>query len=337
MAMAAPDGACTDLMTEYYPRLAEGGIGLIIGGFAFVSPEGHGPPGMAGLHSDHVVDGYRVMVEKIHARGGRIAAQLAHCGIKSRPEFNFGGEILGPSDFFTDDGTQTARGLTREEIARIVDDFAAAAVRARDAGYDAVQLHFAHGYLGSQFLSPFYNKRTDEYGGSVENRVRFLNEVHAKVRDALGEGYPLMAKLNVEDFLDGGLTSGDGVYAAAVLAGEGLDLIEVSGGTGDSKGLGPARILESREDEVYFLENAASVKSAVSIPVALVGGIRRYEDARNLVEKEGFDYVSLCRPFIREPGLINRWERGEETPAQCISCSRCFRTQIKGKGIHCAQ
>jgi len=336
MSMAAEDGSCTPRLVETMENLAAGGIGLIIAGFSFVSPEGKGPIGMAGMQSNHVAAGYRGLVDRVHAHGTPIAAQLAHCGIQSKP-LGGEGEVLGPSDIAGADGRLKARRLETFEIDRIVEDFAAAAVRAREAGFDAVQLHFAHGYLGSQFLSPYYNKRDDEYGGSIEKRIRFLIEVFRATRGAVGDAYPLLAKLNVEDFLEGGLTADEGVYAATQIAAAGIDMIEVSGGSGDSGRLGPARAVKEPDDEGYFRRNALAVKRAVPIPVAIVGGIRRLEHARSLVEDDGLDYVSLSRPLIREPALVNRWREGDLSPADCTSCSRCFRSMLKGRGIFCAQ
>ena len=183
MSMAAADGSCTPRLVETTENLAAGGIGLIIAGFSFVSPEGKGPVGMTGMHSNHLVAGFRGLVDRVHGLGTPIAAQLAHCGIQSAP-LSADGEVLGPSDIARDAGRTArgggrlkARGLEAFEIDRIVEDFAAATVRAKEIGFDAVQLHFAHGYLGSQFLSPYYNQRDDEYGGSIENRIRFLLEV----------------------------------------------------------------------------------------------------------------------------------------------------------------
>ena len=334
MSMAAEDGSCTPRLVETTENLAAGGIGLIIAGFSFVSPEGKGPLGMTGMHNNHVAAGYRGLVDKVHAHGTPIAAQLAHCGIQSTP---LEGEVLGPSDIARDDGRLKARRLETFEIDRIVEDFAAAAVRAKEAGFDAVQLHYAHGYLGSQFLSPYYNKRDDEYGGSIENRIRFLIEVYRAARGAVGDTYPLLAKLNVEDFLDGGLKAEEGVFAATQLAAEGIDMIEVSGGSGDSGRLGPARAIKSSDDEGYFHQNAMAVKKSAPIPVAVVGGIRRFEHARRFIEEDGLDYASLSRPLIREPGLIKRWQEGDLSPADCTSCSRCFRSMLKGRGIFCAQ
>jgi 2,4-dienoyl-CoA reductase-like NADH-dependent reductase (Old Yellow Enzyme family) len=334
LALAAEDGACTPRLVEIYTRLAESEIGLIIAGFSFVSPEGKGPQGMTGLHDDRTAASFEDLVAGVHERGGRIAAQLAHCGARSSPLFGEG-EVLGPTEVLKENGETAVRALEQDEIARIAGDFAAAALRARAVGYDAVQLHFAHGYLGSQFLSPYYNKRNDEYGGPIENRIRFLLEVYARVRAAVGEGYPVMAKLNSEDFLEGGLSLEEGEHAAVRLAEEGLDLIEVSGGTADSGRLGPARAVKSEGDEAYLLPNALAVKKAADLPVAVVGGIRRLELAQRLVEEHSLDYVSLARPLLREPHLIARWKAGDGSPALCVSCSRCFRTLVKGREIFC--
>lgn len=337
MSMADPEGCCTQRLVDCYEELAAGEIGLIISGFAFVSREGQGPPGMAGLHADSVSASFQPMIDAVHGHGAPIAAQIAHCGVRSRDRFNGGNEIVGPSTVVTREGQSVGRELRLPEIDRIVSDFAAAAARAKKIGFDAVQLHFAHGYLGSQFLSPFYNKRTDEYGGRFENRFRFLKEVYLEVRQAVGSDYPVMAKLNSEDFLESGLNLDDGVRAAVELERLGLDLVEVSGGTADSGTMGPSRVVKSREDELYLVENARRIRQAVSIPVAAVGGIRRFDDAVRLVEEEGLDYVSLSRPFIREPHLIRRWKGGDRSEALCESCRRCFRTHLRGRGIFCSQ
>jgi len=336
MAMAAEDGTCTPLQTETYAHLAAGDIGLIISGFFFVSPEGKGPPGMSGLYSDDVAASFRGLVDAVHAAGGRIAAQIAHCGVRSNPLPGHG-PALGPMQVLKENGDVAVRKMAPDEIARIIADFAAAAERAKRLDFDAVQLHFAHGYLGSQFLSPYYNRRDDAYGGPLENRIRFLLEVYAEVRDAVGDGFPVMAKLNSQDFVDGGLPLEEGVRAAVALDEVGLDLVEVSGGTADSRRLGPARAVKSAEDENYLRQNALAVKAAVTMPVATVGGVRQLASARRLIEDDGLDYVALSRPFLREPHLVIRWKAGDEEPVECISCSRCFRTHLKGRGIFCAQ
>ncbi|MFH2000458.1 MAG: NADH:flavin oxidoreductase [Planctomycetota bacterium] len=336
MALADPEGYCNKRVFQCYEELGRGALGLIISGFGFVSPEGQGPAGQLGFCSNAHVDGLRVLTQRVHDQGGRMAAQIVHCGNQSKPENNGNRDVLGPSDRFDEEGKQVARALTLKEIGRIVDDFGAAAERVRDAGFDAVQLHFAHGYLGSQFLSPYHNERKDEYGGSIENRCRFLSEAYLKVRAAVGEAFPVMAKLNIEDFVDTGLTCAHGLKAATLLENLGLDALEVSGGMAASGRLGPARRIKGREQEAYFRENAAAVKTAVGrMPVILVGGLRSPELMAEIHHETGIDYFSLSRPLIREPGLVKRWKKGDSSPAACVSCSGCFLSIKYGEGVFC--
>lgn len=336
MAMADPDGSVNDRVLDCYEALAKGGLGLIISGFGFVSPEGHGPEGQLGFCSDAHLDGLRKLTQKVHDAGGSIAAQIVHCGLQSKPEFNGNREVLGPSDLFDDEGKQTGRALTVDEIGRIVNDFGVAGARMKEAGFDAVQLHFAHGYLGSQFLSPFYNKRVDDYGGSLENRCRFLREVYQAVRDNVGDDFPLMAKLNVEDYVEGGLTLEHGLEAAVMLRDLGLDALEVSGGMAASGRQGPARRVKGQEQEAYFKENAARVKAAAGdMPVILVGGLRTPEVIATIHQETGIDYFSMSRPFVREPDLIKRWSEGDMAPAACVSCSGCFLSIKYKQGVFC--
>lgn len=336
MGLAAPEGVCTLPLYRCYETLAEGEIGLIITGFAFVSREGQGPQGQIGIYADSLVDGLRSLVKRVHGKGGKIAMQIVHCGNASKPENNGGLDVLGPSERLDKEGNQIARAMTGEEIARILNDFEAAAARAKDAGFDAIQLHYAHGYLGSQFLSPRHNRREDEYGGTFENRFRFLKRCYQKVRGAVGDDYPVMAKLNIEDYLDDGITRADGLQAAAILGKLGLDALEVSGGTEESGKLGPARRIKGEEEEAYFLDNAVAAKAAAKVPVMLVGGLRSTHVMARVLRETDIDYLSMSRPFIREPHLVRRWKEGSELlHAACVSCSGCFLSIKKGEGIFC--
>jgi 2,4-dienoyl-CoA reductase-like NADH-dependent reductase (Old Yellow Enzyme family) len=335
MALSDPDGACNKALYACYEKLAEGEIGLIITGFAFVSREGQGPEGQLGIHDDRLVDGLRVLTRRVHDKGGNIAVQIVHCGNQSKLENNGGLEVIGPSDRYDEEGKRIARGMKVDEISRILDDFGAAAERARASNFDGIQLHFAHGYLGSQFLSPRHNRRDDRYGGSMENRFRFLRETYIRVREAVSEDYPVMAKLNLEDFLDDGLPLEEGLRAAELLRKLGLDALEVSGGTAESGTLGPARRIKEEADEAYFRENAVQVKERTGMPVMLVGGLRTPAGMARIREETGIDYFSLSRPFIREPHLIKRWKSGDRSRAGCVSCNGCFLSVKKGMGIFC--
>ena len=183
-------------------------------------------------------------------------------------------------------------------------------------------------------LCPRYNDRSDEYGGNITNRARFLLQVVDAVRKAVGRDYPVLAKLNCRDFVENGLTLEDSVQVAGMLERAGIDAIELSGGL-----LNNPNILRSKTDsgdsKGYFIAEARVFREKIRIPLMLVGGIRSYEVARALVEDEVVDYISMSRPFIREPGLIKRWKAGDRREAACISCDNCFEPLKKGEGVSC--
>ncbi len=199
-----------------------------------------------------------------------------------------------------------------------------------------MQIHAAHGYLLSQFLSPLFNKRLDDYGGSVENRYRVLGQVLKKVRATVGEHFPVLVKLNSQDFLEGGLLLEDSVKIGRWLQDDGIDAIELSGGTLKSAPLSPSRSgITSEEKEAYFTEGAKAFKKKVTVPILLVGGIRSWPVAERIIEQGIADYISMSRPFIREPGLIRRWQSGDLRPALCLSDNQCFGPAMAGEGIYC--
>jgi 2,4-dienoyl-CoA reductase-like NADH-dependent reductase (Old Yellow Enzyme family) len=201
-----------------------------------------------------------------------------------------------------------------------------------------VQLHAAHGFLLSQFLSPAFNKRTDKYGGPLENRARLLLEVVRGVRESVGPGYPVLAKINSEDFLDGGMTREESVAVSVMLEKASVDAIELSGGTVLSpEKLSPVRPgrLRTPEDEVYYREAAVLYKKRVAVPLILVGGIRSFDVAEGLVRGGTADYISMSRPLICEPGLVRRWREGDRRPAECVSDNACFAPASDGRGLYC--
>jgi 2,4-dienoyl-CoA reductase-like NADH-dependent reductase (Old Yellow Enzyme family) len=314
--------------------LAEGGVGLIISGHACVSSEGQAGPWQLGIYKDELVDGLKTMCEAVHNAGGKIVAQLAHAGhfaakaLTGQPPHvvsNFEGLSKSPR-----------HELTQEDIQKLVKAFANAAGRARAAGFDGVQIHSAHGYLLSQFLSPAYNRREDAYGGAIENRARVHLEITNAIRDVVGQNYPVLIKINSEDCIENGLTVEDSLSAAKILAGAGLDAIELSGGTLTSGKLSPSRAAINKEaKEAYFKEAAAAFKKALDIPLILVGGMRSLNVARQTITGGTADYISMSRPFIREPGLIKRWQSGDTAPARCKSDNLCFGPAMEGKGIMC--
>jgi 2,4-dienoyl-CoA reductase-like NADH-dependent reductase (Old Yellow Enzyme family) len=334
--LAAGDGGVTPRLTEMMAELARGEVGLIITSYAFVSPEGRSNPGQLGACDDRLLPGLRAMTEAVHAEGGRIALQLVHSGCASNPGIAGTGPV-GPSER-KKDGRPLCRAAGMKDIEKVIADFSAAAVRAKGAGFDAVQLHAAHGFLLSQFLSPAFNKRTDEYGGTLENRARLLYEVVRRVREAVGPKYPLLVKINSEDFLEGGMTREEAVEVSGVLAKASVDAIEYSGGTVISpEKLTPVRpgILKTPEEEAYYREAAALYKKKVKVPLMLVGGIRSFGVAEGLIREETCDYISMSRPLICEPRLVQRWSEGDRRPAECVSDNACFAPASDGRGLYC--
>ena len=330
-ATADSSGAVTNRSVVLYQALAHGGVGLIVSGYAFVSPLGQAAPGQYGAHTDAMIPGLCRLVQAAHQGGAKIALQIVHAGINSDYLPRKGLTPLAVSKLQAT--TRPHWEMTDAEIESIVADFAAAARRAREAGFDAVQLHGAHGYLMSQFLSPLFNLRTDRWGGNAENRRGFHLEVVQRVRQAVGADFPVMIKLGVQDDREGGLPLNEGLETARQVVQKGIDAIEVSAGVGTSA-------LATREDEperVYFRERVAAVKRTVSVPVMAVGGIRSLKMAQNLVDSGDADLISLCRPLIREPDLIARWQRGEGGAAKCISCNKCMAIARKGEPLECGE
>jgi 2,4-dienoyl-CoA reductase-like NADH-dependent reductase (Old Yellow Enzyme family) len=333
--LAREDGFSTPKLVEVAGRLARGGVGLIISGHAYVSREGQAGPWQLGAYSDECIRGLAEMTETVHALGGKVALQLAHAGSRAASSLSKL-EPMGPSVVGTEAGP-VGREMTTADMEETAEAFASAAIRARKAGFDAVELHAAHGYLLSQFLSPFFNKREDECGGSIENRSRFVVQVLKAVRKAVGPSFPVLIKLNSEDYLPGGLTVEDMIQASVNLEEGGIDAIEMSGGTFLSGKKNPSRRGKSDpgEPEAYYEAAARRYKKRVRVPLILVGGIRTFETAEKLVAGGAADYVAMSRPLIREPDLVNRWKSGDRRPASCLSDSRCFKPALEGEGVYC--
>ncbi len=326
---ADSSGAVTDASVARYHELAEAEIGLIVTGFSYVSPLGQAMTGQYGAHTDDMIPGLRRLVEVVHHRGAKIALQIVHAGINSEYLPRVGISSLAVSK--RQDMSIPHQEMTHEEIEHIISDFGCAAARAREAGFDAVQLHGAHGYLMSQFLSPLFNLRTDRWGGSAENRRRFHLELIQRVRRTIGADFPLLVKFGVQDDVDGGLAFREGLVTALGMVEGGVDALEISAGIRK----GPPIAKKGDPERTYYRERASAVKREVSVPVILVGGIRSLETAQDIVDSGDADLISMSRPLIREPGLISRWQRGDTRSAKCISCLNC--QPFKDKPIQCAQ
>lgn len=332
--MAGNDGAVTPKLIAALTELARGGVGLIISSHAYVRPEGQAGPWQLGVYKDELIPGLRELTAAIHDCGGKIIMQLSHAGKFAA------GKLTGQTPLVVSEdeeaGKKPCREITGQDIKEIVAGFADGARRARAAGFDGVQIHSAHGYLLSQFLSPVFNRRRDEYGGSITNRSRIHIQVYQAVRAAVGENYPVLIKLNCQDFVENGLSLEDSLQVGRLLAGAGLDAIELSGGLLTGGKLSPSRPgINSPEKEAYFRDEARSFKNAVNIPLILVGGLRSFPVAEGLVEDGVADYISMSRPLIRQPDLINRWKSGDLSSAECKSDNLCFKTGMTGNGIYC--
>ena len=332
--MAADDGACTPKLIDLMAGLAKGGVGLIISSHAYVLKEGQSGPWQLGIYKDELVPGLQDMTAAVHENNGKIVVQLAHGGYYAHPKL-IGQTPKAPSN--AEFMSKTPRDeMSADDIRNVISAFEAGAKRAKAAGFDGIQIHSAHGYLLSQFLSPAFNQRKDAYGGDIQNRARVHIAVLQGIRRAVGDDYPVLIKINCQDFIENGLTVEDSLQVAKMLVAEGIDAIELSGGILSSKTLSPSRVgIKTEDKEAYFQEDAKAFKAQLDVPLILVGGNRSLPVAERLVQDGIADYISMCRPLIREPDLINRWKSGDMSKAACVSDNMCFGPAQKGDGIYC--
>ena len=314
------DGTVSAFQMDIYEKLAKNEVGLIITGHACVCPDGRNDPRQNGMYDDRFIEGQRALTDMVHSYGAKIVQQINHSGAKCPPAV-IGGTPAAPSAVEVMPGI-LPRELTVEEIVRIEDDFAAAAVRSKAAGYDGVQIHCAHGYLFSQFIDPAHNKRTDAYGGSIENRFRIVAETIAKVRAAVGPEYPVLLKIHTN------VAEGDEGFEAELV--EMLRTAQALGVTAaELSGFDFAKQPRAKEGRLFFFERAARVCKAVSLPCILVGGIRTIEEMDRVLDA-GLVLVSMARPFVCQPDIIPILKAGGAS--KCIGCFGCFKIyQTKGK------
>ncbi len=339
-AMAAENGRVTDRLVKLYETLAKGGVGLIITGYAYVQRDGRGALYMTGIDRDNLIPGLRRITETVHEQGEncKVAIQLAHCGRQTTVVET----PVAPSAVFEPVAKEMPREMKIEDIKETIEAFAEAIRRAKEAGFDAVQLHAAHGYLLSEFLSPYTNRRTDEYGGSTENRMRIVEEIFNSAIEKVGKDFTILIKMNVSDFLEGGIELDESKKIAEKLSKMGISAIETSGGMWETrihnKDLTASRTnIRSKDKEAYFLPYAREIKRAINVPLILVGGIRSLDVAERILAEGSADFVALCRPLIREPDLPNKWLRGVRgLTAECISCNACYESLTNGN-VRCIQ
>lgn len=291
------DGQVTDKLVDYYDEKSKGGyIGLIITEHSYVSKEGMANQGQVSISSDKDIEGLKRITETIHKNGSKVIAQISHAGSSAIPEVT-GCELISASPIANTGATAKTgiipREMTQEDIKRVVKSFAHAAKRAKDAGFDGVEIHSAHAYLLNQFFSPITNKRSDEYGGSLNNRIRIHLEIIKEIRKTVGEDYLVALRLGACDYISGGTTIEDSIEAAKEFQKAGIDLLDISGGF-----CGIVR--PNHKEPGYFGELSEAIKKEVSIPVILTGGITEGKHAEKLMEEKKADMIGVGRAILKD-------------------------------------
>jgi 2,4-dienoyl-CoA reductase-like NADH-dependent reductase (Old Yellow Enzyme family) len=347
----SPRGVVSPALIDFHRRIAAGGVAMTTVSYIAVSKDGRGAPNEMYIH-DAAADGLARIARTVHAEGAAISAQLGHAGAVGTIRKRY----LGPSATRTIAGTRV-RAISAAEIDEVVGAFAAGARMLADAGFDAVELHFGHHYLVSAFLSPRWNRRTDDYGGPVVNRARLARSVAAAVRADVGDRIAVTAKLNMTDGIHGGLNIADSVEAARLLEGDGhLDALELTAGgsqanqmfmfRGDPprremaaalpgiqglffRAAGPVMFRRYPFSEAYLLPMARQFRSALSLPLVLLGGVNTVATIRQAMA-EGFEFVAMGRALLRDPSLVAKMADGSVTEGNCVHCNKCIPSIYTG-------
>lgn len=355
-------GVPTDDLIKLHTMIAEGGIGLDIVSYGLVDPSGKAFSRQLRLYSDRTWSRLQELIDAVHAAGGRVVLQLMHGGRASNSQL-CSGVTWAPSPVRDPVLLGQPRELPPSRIQRLIDAFATAAERTQSVGFDGVQLHAAHGYLISQFLSPFTNRRDDEWGGDAERRRRFLREVYHRIREAVGPDYPILIKLNLTDEINGGVEVSEVAQTVSALASWGIDHIELSGGFCNeavfyiSRGDLPIDVAQRGEPffrrliigtmltlmkdkvaferEAYFLDKALVVAKGIDVPISLVGGMRSRAVMEKVLQTGEIDMISLARPLIRDPDFPRKLQTGEADASTCINCNRCLAELAHESRLHC--
>ncbi len=329
---ATPQGMMTDRQIAYYLERARGGVGYITFEHTAINPQGKATTNMAMIATDEHIPGFRQLVKAIHDAGGKIVIQINHAGRGTNSSVT-GLPIVAPSPIACPVRKEVPKELDIEGISGLVDAFGRAAGRAQAAGADGVEIHMAHGYLIAQFLSPFSNQRTDEYGGTPEKRMRMAIEVLQAVRKRVGPDFPIICRFSGDEYVTGGLKIEDTRRIAKALEENGADALHVSACVAASGHLvQPSYYVP----EGVFVPLAKEIKSAVKIPVIAVGRIRRGDHAEEILRDQKADFVALGRALIADPHLPQKILQGKtEEVIPCISCNRCVITGRAGN-LQCA-
>jgi NADPH2 dehydrogenase len=288
------DGCVNQAILDYYQEKSNGGyLSLIIIEHSFISPEGKAHPGQLSVADDHVLEGLRSLADVIHQNGSKAVVQISHAGSGTKQEV-IGIIPVAPSSIPHPLNGITPRELTKQEIPEIIQAFQEAARRVKVAGFDGVEIHSAHGYLLNQFFSPLTNKRTDEYGGTIHNRIRLHLEVIKAVRDAVGNDFPLLLRLGASDYKDGGITIEDSRMAAEEFEKAGIDILDI---TGSFLGFNAP---PGSSGQGYFSPLTEAIKQVVSIPVILTGGITEPQVAEQLLAAGKADLIGVGRALLKD-------------------------------------
>ena len=319
----------------FYRRRAEGKVGLMTAEPMYVQLNGRELPTQLGIHSDELVPGLRQLTEAVHAADGRIMAHINHAGRAANPKLTPAKNLISASDARCPANQVTPHPLTGEGIAEIVSAFGASARRVREAGFDAIEIPFSHGYLIHQFLSPHTNRRGDKYGGSLENRLRFGREILAAVREQVGVNFPIVVRMNAMDYVEGGLVVEDAVEIARALETMGVNALSVTSGTMCESV--PFCLYPTGTPKAHLLPMAARIREAVALPVIVAGRIRTPALAREALAAGQTDLIGLGRPFLADPDWVRKTESGdEEAILLCAACHQgCLAQLRKGRGSSC--
>jgi 2,4-dienoyl-CoA reductase-like NADH-dependent reductase (Old Yellow Enzyme family) len=318
------DRVVSPAQLELYRELARGQVGLIVSSGLFPSLDGWAAPGQLGIHRDELVPSLKKLTHEVHQNGGLIIAQLMHAGWLANPELS-GAPLVGPSPMDIKSNQRQMRELSTREVYQHVDDFVQAGRRAIEAGFDGVQIHGAHSWLVSAFLSPATNHRQDEWGGSPQKRANFVLKIIEGIRHLAGPDYPILIKLGLKDYHPQGKTVEEGIESAVSFMQAGLDAIEVSEGFEGQRGH------HIRLDAVspYYLDECRQARARIKIPVILVGGFRQLKEMQKVVDEGLADAVSMCRPFIMDQHLVRKFQSGVADHSECTSCNGCLNEMHK--------
>ncbi len=327
------DGTATEKYIAYHEAKAKGGWGLIITEDYAVDPRGKGFAGIPGLWNDDQIEGHSKLPERVHKYGSKIVAQIYHAGRQTN-HFVIGAQPVAPSAIPCPANQEIPHELTKDEIRNIVEEFGDCALRAKKAGFDGVEVHGAHGYLIAQFMSPYSNKRTDEYGGSLLNRMRFPQEIISNIRAKAGNDFPILFRISGDEFVPGGRTIEDTKAIAVLLEQAGVNAIHVSAGVYGSMQfiIPPAAVRHG-----WIADFAAEVKKVVSIPVITVGRINDPMMAETIIASGKADFVAIGRGSLADPELPNKAAAGKfDEINYCIGCLQgCVGNLFRGNPGGC--